>query len=185
MSSLGRSIIHVIKLRVQTMPRDELAHSLLLCPQFPCQTSILRRPLLGFVLTLSWMARVRHLAVLKTIKCVVLFLSSCSSLEFDLLYLPTRLQEALVYFARGWYRLPTGIQTLSFRPGSFRRNGTCIRPFRPPSTVEERACVAVVTALGERYPSLCSVTLIGTDGYRCKRVFGMGNGSTVWSVLAN
>ena len=105
--------------------------------------------------------------------------------EFGPLYLSTHLQEALVYFARGWYRLPAGIQTLSFRPGLFPSNSTHPDSFGPPSSAKERTCIAVVTALGERYPSLGRVTLMGSDGYRCEMVRRMGNGSTVWSILAD
>jgi hypothetical protein len=93
------------------------------------------------------------------------------------------LQEALIFFAQGWYPLPTSIRTVSFNPvdGPFPVDSFHTLPF---GRGEQRISIAVVTALGERYPSLGAVTLVDPDGRRGERVRGMGNGATMWSVLA-
>jgi hypothetical protein len=112
--------------------------------------------------------------------------SSCQPLTFGPFPLPMNLQEALIYLARGWYPLPAGIQSLTLRPGVFPndRDSTYLHPFGPPRTVYEMTCRAVVTALGERYPRLRSVTLMGSNGYRCTRTPGIGNGAARWTILA-
>lgn len=82
------------------------------------------------------------------------------------------LQEALIFFSQGWYPLPKSIRTVLFHPveGPFSDGGFHSLP--------------IVTALGERYPSLGAVTLFDSDGRRRERVRGMGIGATMWSVRA-
>ncbi|RXW21254.1 hypothetical protein EST38_g4612 [Candolleomyces aberdarensis] len=112
-----------------------------------------------------------------------------SGIELDTAGEPSRLpedyQEALVYFAQGWYPLPTGIETLSLSPGFFPTDSDDIFPsVEPPFTVEQSTCIAVVTTLGERYPNLGNVTLTGIvpDGYIYERIRGISNGTTSWTV---
>jgi hypothetical protein len=97
----------------------------------------------------------------------------------------TYLQEALVYFAKGWFPLPAYIQTLSLRPALYTSLYYYPHPGGPASTMEQGTCVAVATALGERYPGLGAVTFMGSNGYHCERIAGMRNGKNRWSVIAN
>ncbi|KAJ2925935.1 hypothetical protein H1R20_g11158, partial [Candolleomyces eurysporus] len=94
---------------------------------------------------------------------------------------PKDYEEAVIYLAQGWYPLPTGTETLSLSPGFFPSHSDS-DIFGPSSTVEQGTCIAVVTALGERYPSLGTITLIGPDGYLCKRIQGISNSTTSWTV---
>ncbi|KAJ2935020.1 hypothetical protein H1R20_g2067, partial [Candolleomyces eurysporus] len=81
-----------------------------------------------------------------------------SRIELDSTGQPSRhpedYEEALIYFAQGWYPIPTSIQTLSLEPGSFQDDDS-----HDPS-VQEETCIAVVKALGERYLNLAVVTLL-------------------------
>ncbi|RXW22087.1 hypothetical protein EST38_g3759 [Candolleomyces aberdarensis] len=95
---------------------------------------------------------------------------------------PKNYEEALIYFAQGWYPIPTNIQTLSIRPGTFL--GDDSGPVWPSGSVQQETCIAILTALGERYPSLAVVMLNHSDVYRCERIRGVGNGTMRWTVLA-
>ncbi|KAJ2935019.1 hypothetical protein H1R20_g2066, partial [Candolleomyces eurysporus] len=114
------------------------------------------------------------------------FATLCANIELDSTGRPSQdpedYREALIYFAQGLYPLPTGIQTLSFKHGSFPGYRMPLKPSRP---VNQETCLALVTALGERYPSLGAVTLIGRDGYHCEKIRGLEDGTTRWTVLAN
>ncbi|RXW22102.1 hypothetical protein EST38_g3760 [Candolleomyces aberdarensis] len=93
---------------------------------------------------------------------------------------PKNYEEALIYFSQGWYPIPTSIQTLSLRPGSFP--GHKSHQLEP--CAQQETCITVVTALGERYPNLAVVTLYDGDVHRCERIRGIGNGTTRWTILA-
>jgi hypothetical protein len=115
------------------------------------------------------------------------FASPWSSTSYIQIFL---LQEALTYFTLGWYPLPAGIQTLLLMPGVFPSLSDITWPMYPPpfgspGPVEEMTLDAVVTALGKRYPSLGSVTLMASNGCLRERmrIPGIGNGATRWTVL--
>jgi hypothetical protein len=80
-----------------------------------------------------------------------------------MLCLTRLIQEALFYFAQGWYPLPPTVQRVSFRDGLF--------PGHSRPAMSKGRCIAVATALGKRYPSLLSMAFC-LDGRRCERMEG-------------
>ncbi|KAJ2935077.1 hypothetical protein H1R20_g2059, partial [Candolleomyces eurysporus] len=129
-------------------------------------------------------------ASLKT-NAAATFIELAAGIELDDTGQPSRhpkdYQEALFYFSQGWYPLPPATQTLSLSPGVFssfpgsNNYGSRCRA----AAVERETWMAILTALGELYPSLDSVTLIGLSGYRCQRIGAIERGKTTWTVHEN
>ncbi|KAJ2916554.1 hypothetical protein MD484_g3860, partial [Candolleomyces efflorescens] len=90
---------------------------------------------------------------------------------------PKSYEEALLFFAQGWYPLPATIRSVRFSAGVFLDT--------PPILPDQKVSIAIVTTLGERYPSLGAVTFVDGIGYPSKLEMarGMEASATTWSVL--
>ncbi|KAJ2915414.1 hypothetical protein MD484_g4973, partial [Candolleomyces efflorescens] len=117
----------------------------------------------------------------------------CTDVVLDSAGMPSRhpknYLEALAYFAKGWFPLPVNIRTLSLtpapRPQQIPGVGAIdfhLTFFSPSSMRESGSRAAIVAALGERYPSLETVTFFGSEGPRYGRTTSWGNGKTRWSL---